>query len=117
MTADEAMHRIDALLSHVWMVRTFVKHSEEVEEDEELIEIVRVLYDYCLALGPAWNAKDSAEYLKLARKKITKLEQATAEFAELQPQVSAHTNFKMAVTSLQTAVSEIGRLLETTLTT
>jgi hypothetical protein len=111
MTADEAMHRIDALLSHIWMVRTFVKHSEEAEEDEELIEIVRVLYDYCLALGPAWNAKDAAEYLKLARKKIAKLQQATAEFAELQPQVSAHTNFKMAVTSLQTAVSEIAQIL------
>ena len=34
MTPHEAMHRLDALLSHVWMVRTFIKHSEEVEEDE-----------------------------------------------------------------------------------
>ena len=112
MTAAEAMHRIDALLTHVWMVRTFVKHSEEAEEDDELNEIVRVLYDYSLALGPAWNAKDAAEYLKLAHKKIAKLRQATADFAELQPQVSAHTNFKMAVASLQTAVEEIGRVLD-----
>lgn len=112
MTADEAMRRIDALLAHVWMVRTFVKHSEEAEEDDELNEIVRVLYDYSLALGPAWNAKDAAEYLKLAQKKFAKLRQATADFAALQPQVSAHTNFKMAVASLQTAVEEIGRILE-----
>lgn len=112
MSANEAMHRIDALLSHIWMVRTFVKHSEEAEEDDELIEIVRVLYDYCLALGPAWNAKDAAEYLKLARKKFSKLQQAVAQFAEVQPQVSAHTNFKMAVNSLQTAASEIGQILD-----
>jgi len=112
MTADEAMHRIDALLSHVWMVRTFVKHSEEAEEDEELIEIVRVLYDYSLALGPAWNAKDAAEYLKLAHKKLAKLRQATTDFAELQQQVSTHTSFKLAVTAIETAVKEIGEILE-----
>ena len=47
-------------------MRTFLKHSEEAEEDEELYEIVRVLYDYCLALGPSLNAHDAAEYLKLA---------------------------------------------------
>lgn len=112
MTADEAMRRIDALLAHVWMVRTFVKHSEEAEEDEELYNIIRTLYDYCLALGPAWNAGDAGEYLKLAHKKFAKLRQATADFADLQPQVSAHTNFKMAVVSLQTAVEEIGRILD-----
>ena len=72
-----------------------------------------MLYDYSLALGPTWNAKDSAEYLKLAHKKYAKLRQATADFAELQPQVSAHTSFKMAATSLETAVREIGQILET----
>ena len=111
MTADEAMRRIDAQLSHVWVVRTFLKHSEEAEEDDELMEIVRTLYDYALALGPAWNAQDSAEYLKLARKKYGHLCDAAARFAELQPEVSDHTNFKMAVRSLATAVEEVGRLV------
>ena len=27
------MKQIDALLSHVWMVRAFLKHCEEAEED------------------------------------------------------------------------------------
>jgi hypothetical protein len=112
MTADEAMRRIDAQLSHVWVLRTFLKHSEEAEEDDELMEIVRTLYDYSLALGPAWNAQDSAEYLKLARKKYGHLRDAAARFAELQPEVSDHTNFKMAVRSLATAMDEIGQLLE-----
>jgi hypothetical protein len=112
MTPTDVMRRIDALLSHVWMVRTFVKHSEEAEDDEELMEIVRTLYDYSLSLGPAWNAQDADQYLKLARKKFAKLQMATADFARMQPEVSVHTNFKMAVTSLQTAVDDVGRLLE-----
>ena len=32
MSPHDRMTRIDELLSHVWMVRTFLKHSEEVEE-------------------------------------------------------------------------------------
>lgn len=111
MTPDEAMRRIDALLSHVWMVRTFIKHSEESEEDEEAYEVVRDLYDSCLAVGPALAAGDAAEYLKIVRKKIGKLRGAAARFAELQPQLSAHTNFKMAVVSLQTALADIEHTL------
>ncbi len=114
MTQDEAMHRLDALASHVWMVRTFVKHSEEAEDDEELMEIVRTLYDFCLSLGPAWTAQDAAEYLKVANKKLHRLQAAAEQFAEVQPQVSDHTNFKMAVRSLAAAVAEIARVLETT---
>ena len=115
MSPDDSMRRIDALLSHVWVVRTFVKHSEEAEDDEALMEIVRTLYDYSLSLGPAWNAQDAAEYLKIAQKKFAKLRQATADFARVQPEVSVHTNFKMAVTSLQPAVEDIGRLFESQL--
>jgi len=112
MTSHEAMHRLDALLSHVWVVRTFLKHSEEAEEDEELMDVVRVLYDYLLGVGPAWTEQNAEEYLKVARKKYSKLEKAAAEFAELQPEVSDHTNFKMAVHSLNTAVADIGHVLD-----
>jgi len=112
MPPDEAMHRIDALLSHVWMARTFLKHSEEAEEDDELKAVVRDLYDYCLSLGSAWNAKDSAEYLKQAKKKLSKLRAAVGEFARIQPEISPHTDFVMAVASLRTAVGEIGSIIE-----
>ncbi|HVX15140.1 MAG TPA: amidohydrolase [Pirellulales bacterium] len=112
MSPDDAMRRIDALLSHIWVVRTFVKHSEEAEDDEELMEVVRVLYDFGLAVGPAWTAQDSAEYLKMIRKKLGALREASAHFAELQPQVSDHTNFKMAVRSLATAIDDIGQVLQ-----
>jgi hypothetical protein len=113
VTPQQAMHRLDALASHVWMVRTFVKHSEEAEEDDELMEIVRGLYDFCLALGPAWTAGDADEYFHVARKKFGRLREAAGQFAELQPQVSDHTNFKMAVRSLSAAVEQIGEVLST----
>ena len=72
-------------LTHVWMVRTFLKHSEELEEDEDLGDVHRTLYDYMHALGTAWKAQDAEAYLKQARKKIAKLRGATDQFAQLQP--------------------------------
>jgi hypothetical protein len=113
MTPDDAVRRIEDLLSHVWMVRTFVKHSDEAAEDDELMEVVRELYDYSLATGAALKNGDAAEYLKQAKKKLAKLRAATEQFTALQPQISTHTNFQMAVASLQTAVREIGAILET----
>jgi hypothetical protein len=108
------MQAIDQQLAHVWMVRTFLKHSDEATEDEELAEVHRALYDFMLALGPAYEAEDAAQYLKLARKKWGKLNGATETFVQIQPEVSGHTNFRMASRSLQLAVAAIGRLLEST---
>ena len=111
MTPTERMQRIDNLLSHVWMVRTFLKHSEEAEEDDELREVHRSLYDYMLALGGPLKAEDAEAYLKQAQKKYPKLRKATELYVEIQPEISSHTNFQMAATSLRNAVDEIGQLL------
>jgi hypothetical protein len=111
MSPHDLMLALDAQLAHVWMVRAFLKHSDEAEESEELCEIHRALYDYMLALGGPLKDSNAEEYLKLARKKVSKLRRAAESFAALQPQVSTHTNFQMAVASLNTAVSEIQRLL------
>ncbi len=108
---EQGMRDIDDQISHVWMVRTFLKHSDEAAEDEELASVHRDLYDFMLALGPALDAGDSAKYLKLAKKKFNKLRSATALFIEIQPEVSGHTNFKMAARSLQLAVERIEKLL------
>ena len=107
MSPQQKMELVDALLTHVWMVRTFIKHSEEVEEDEELSQVQRKLYDYTHALGAAWLENDADAYLTQARKKLHRLRQATNQFAELQPEVSTHMNFQMAVRSLQTAVGQV----------
>ncbi len=106
------MSEIDNWISHVWMVRTFLKHSDEATDDEELAEVHRGLYDFMLALGPSLDSGDAQRYLKIARKKIGKLRAVTAEFVELQPEVSGHMNFKMAAKSLSLAVKQIDRLLQ-----
>ena len=107
----QLMHAIDTQLSHVWMVRAFLKHSEEAAEDDELAGVHRELYDYMLALGGPLKAGNADEYLKLARKKLAKLRRATEQFVQIQPAVSQHTNFQMAAASLTAAVAEVGRLL------
>jgi cob(I)alamin adenosyltransferase len=112
ITDSERMLAIDAQTSHIWMVRAFLKHSDEATDDEELAEIHRDLYDFMLAIGGAWEANDPQEYLHLARKKFSKLRRATELFVEIQPEVSGHTNFKMAAKSLSEAVKQIGTLLE-----
>ena len=111
MPPHELMHAIDTQLSHVWMVRAFLKHSEEAAEDEELAEVHRELYDYMLALGGPLKEGNADEYLKLAKKKFSKLKRAAETFERIQPEVSQHTNFLMAAASLKAAVGEIERLL------
>jgi len=108
----ELVGQIDALLSHVWMVRTFLKHSEEAEEDDELNEVHRTLYDYMLALGGPLKDGDHAKYLKQAKKKLKKLRNATELFLEIQPEISSHTNFQMAAHSLKISVAQIAELIE-----
>ena len=112
MTPDDAMRRIDTLLSHVWMVRTFLKHSDEAAEDDELAEVHRELYDYMLALGAPFNAGDATEYLRFANKKFAKFQRANEQFTKLQPEISTHMNFRMAAQSLRTAVGEVRAILE-----
>lgn len=111
MSPNELMQRVDTLLSHVWMVRTFLKHSEEAEEDDELCEVHRALYDFMLALGGPLKAGDADAYLKQAKKKYAKLRKTTELFLDIQPEISSHTNFQMAAASLKSAVDEIGQLL------
>lgn len=113
LTDEQRVRMIDELLSHVWMVRTFVKHSEEAEEDDELRDVHRDLYDYMLALGAPLKAGDHAKYLKVAKKKLKRLKAANELFTEIQPEISSHTNFQMAVQSLKLAVTRIVQILET----
>ena len=108
----ERVQEIDRLLSHVWMVRTFLKHSEEAEEDDELREVHRTLYDYMLALGGPLKDGDDAKYLKQAKKKLKKLQNATELFEEIQPEISSHTNFQMAAASLKLAVAQVAVLVK-----
>jgi cob(I)alamin adenosyltransferase len=106
----DAVQAIDQQITHVWMVRTFLKHADESEDDEDLRDIVRDLYDFILAVGPLTEVNDSdaaTKYLKTAKKKIRRLKRAAELYEEIQPEVSGHTNFAMAARSLRLAVNEI----------
>jgi len=116
-TDAQYVEQIDLLLSHVWMIRAFLKHCEEAEEDDELRDVQRALYDYMLALGGPLRDGDHAKYLKQAKKKLKKLKDANALFQdalfqEIQPEISSHTNFQMAAVSLNSSVNQIAELIE-----
>lgn len=103
---------LDEQIAHVWMVRTFLKHSEEAEEDEDLCDVHRALYDYMHALGAPRENRDWPTLFKLAKKKYAKLRKATELWQEVQPEISSHTSFQMSRTSLVAAVRRIGELLD-----
>ena len=103
---------IDTEIAHVWMIRTFLKHADESEDDEDLRHIVRDLYDFILAVGPLDEVEDPAVYMKMAKKKLSKIRKATELYEEIQPEVSGHTNFVMAARSLRTAVNRIAEIIQ-----
>ena len=94
------------------MIRTFLKHADESEDDEDLRDIVRDLYDFILAVGPIDEVEDPATYLKMAKKKHSRLRKATELYEEIQPEVSGHTNFVMAAKSLRIAVDRIAEAIK-----
>lgn len=112
-TLQEVVNRCDEIMSHAWMVRTFVKHSEEVEDYPELdglMGVARTIFDACRALETQVN--DPPKYLHMLRKKIGRLKKATVDFERDAKQVSVHTNFVMAIRSTQICVRELEELLE-----
>ncbi len=104
MSPAEAVDRLNVLLAHLWMVRTYLKHADEVMEDEQLVEIPRLLYDSIRAVEPALLAGDHATYLRRLKGKLPKLRKGAELYAREFKRVSAHTNFEMASVSLQGAV-------------
>ncbi|MDB5392287.1 MAG: amidohydrolase [Planctomycetaceae bacterium] len=109
MSPVEAVARCEELMAHAWMVRTFVKHSSEVEDFPELMDIVRSVFDTSRALET--RVQDPAAYLHMLRKKIGKLRLAAAEFRKDAPLASTHTNFQQAVISIDTCVRDLESVL------
>src|SRR5436305_7772817 len=100
MTPAEAMKRINVILAHAWMVRTFLKHADEIQEDEEMLEVHRMIFDYVRALEPSYERKDAKEYIRRAKGKLPKLRRVAEFFAREFRRVTDHTNFQMAAASL-----------------
>jgi hypothetical protein len=111
MSPEEAVRRLDVVLAHAWMVRTFLKHAEEVQEDEEFLEVPRTVFDYCRAVEPARQRGDVKDYLHRIRGKLPKLRRVAEFFAREHRRVSDHTNYQMAAQSLSGCVKEIEEVL------
>ncbi len=105
------MERINTVLAHAWMVRAFLKHADEVQEDEELLEVHRMIYDYIRAVEPSYQRKNASEYVRRASGKLAKLKRVEQLFAREHRRVSDHTNFQMAAASLSACVREIEQAL------
>ena len=97
------------MMAHAWMVRTFVKHSEEVEDFPELMGMVRSVFDTSRALET--RLRDPAGYIKMLGKKIGRMRRAAEQFRQDAPLASTHTNFQQAVRSLDLCIDRLENLL------
>jgi hypothetical protein len=111
MTHEEAVERINVVLAHAWMVRTFLKHSEEIQDDEEMLEVHRTLFDSIRAVEPAYQRKDYAEYLRRIRGKVSKIRRVAEFFSREYRRITDHTNFQMAALSLSGCVRQLEEIL------
>ena len=108
---QDVVDRCQTVMAHAWMVRTFIKHSEEIDDFPELMGIVRGVFDTARALETRLD--EPAAYLKMLRKKFGKLRKAAEEFRGNAAAASTHMNFQQAVTSMDACVDELAELLET----
>ena len=100
MSPAEAVDRLNTILAHAWMVRTFLKHADEIQDDEAMLEVPRTLYDGIRAVEPARERGDVADYLRRLKGKLPKFRRAADHFHSQHKQFSAHTNFEMVAASL-----------------
>ena len=100
MSPEEAVTRLNAVLAHAWMIRTFLKHADEVQEDEGMLDVPRTLYDSIRAVEPAFQRGDHGDFLRRLKGKLPKLRRVADHFRDHFKEFSPHTNFEMASASL-----------------
>lgn len=106
---QDVIRRIEQVMSHAWMVRTFIKHSDEIDDFPELMGIVRAVFDTARALET--RVDDPASFLKMLSKKIGKLRKASTQFRKDALLASTHTNFQQAVHSIDACCEQLQELL------
>lgn len=100
MSPEEAVARLNTILAHAWMIRTFLKHADEIQADEGMLDVPRTLYDSIRAVEPAHQRGDLADFLRRLKGKLPKLRRAADHFSAHFREFSPHTNFEMASASL-----------------
>jgi hypothetical protein len=111
VTPEEAVERLNVILAHAWMVRTFLKHADELQEDEELLDVPRAVFDYIRMVEPSYQRRDFKDYLRRIKGRLPKLRRAAELFEREFRRVSDHTNFEMAARSLSGCVRAIEEVL------
>lgn len=111
LTPHEAIERLEEVLAHAWMIRTFLKHADEIQSSPEMLAVPRTLFDCIRAVEPARQRNDPATYLRRLQGKLPKLRRIATYFTEHYARFSTHTNYVMAASSLRGVV----RALEETL--
>jgi hypothetical protein len=110
LTQQQIVDHCQKVMAHAWMVRTFIKHSDEVEDFPELMGIVRAVFDTSRALETKVN--DPPAYLHMLGKKLGRLRKAAEQFRRDAAEASTHTNFQQAVISMDACIEQLGMLLE-----
>jgi predicted DNA-binding protein len=108
--------RSQKVMAHGWMIRTFIKHSDEVEDYPELNEMARTIFDVFRAVET--QVEDPLSYFKTVRKKLGRLSSAAEQFEKDAWHASTHTNFQQAAIAarflgeqLQDLVTEAEKLV------
>lgn len=81
-------------MAHGWMIRTFIKHCDEVEDYPGLNEMARMIFDVFRAVET--QVQDPPSYFRTVRKKVGKLAAAAEQFEKDAWHASTHTNFQQA---------------------
>lgn len=102
--------RCQRQMAHAWVVRAFLRHSDEIDDFPELTAICRAIFDFSRALETRVN--DPFGYLKMLTKKLGKFRVAVEQFAQDAPEISTHTNFAQCVISLRSCVQELEAALQ-----
>ena len=111
MTLEEAAARVDTAMAHAWMVRTFLKHAEEIAENDEFLDVHRTIFDCIRAVEPARLRGDLPEFFHRLRGKLSKLRKAAIFFAANYRSVTDHTNWQMAALSLTGVVQQLEEIV------
>lgn len=107
MNTDEAVARVNVILAHLWMIRTFLKHADEIQDDAELLDVPRTLFDSIRAVEPAHERGDFIDYMRRLKGKLPKIRRVAELLEREYKRVSDHTNFLMAAKSLTGSVKQL----------
>ncbi len=107
MTPEAAVARLNILLAHAWMVRTFLKHADEIQQSEDMLAVPRAIYDGIRAVEPARERGDHGDFLRRLKGKLPRLRRAAEYFRDHFRAFSPHTNYEMASASLLGIVQQM----------